>query len=200
MAKQAKRGGRGISAVRPDTAAYQAIGSHEASSLMGVHYTVPYRMAARGRLSSQNFETPEGRQVTFFDGGECEENWVQYCRDMAAGGTGKRPRDHTEHRDTVLAHLAAVKTRITLADAISTSEAVKILGTQASYAVTLARTGKIVGRQLWSARSRRGLNQWMFSRRSCLANVASVKAAFAAGKTVGRIRDSIRLKKSSLDQ
>lgn len=199
MAKRAKKAGRAVSAVRPDTAAFQAVGSHEAAALMGVHFTIPYRQAQRGKLAAAHFETPSGRMATYFDGGECEENWVAYCHEVAAGGTGKRPRDHTEHRQAVLAHLAAVKTRIALADAISTPEAAKILGTMQSYAITLARAGKIVGRQLWSHRTKKTANQWMFSRRSCLANASAVRAAFAAGKTVGRIRDSIRLKNRSVD-
>lgn len=198
MAKQAKRARKAVSAVRPDTATFQAIGAHEAASLMGVHFTVPYRMALRGKLAAAHFESLGERRITFFDGREVEENWVEYCHDMAAGGTGKRPRDHTDHRQAVLAHLAAVTTRIALADAISTTEAAKILGMQRSYAVVLAKQGKVVGRQLWSARSNRGPNQWMFSRRSCLANVAAAKATFATGKAVGRLRDSIRLKKPSI--
>jgi hypothetical protein len=175
-----------------EPACAQAIGAFEAAALMGTHFTIPYRLAERGKLTVQYHEGPAGRKITFFDGRECEENWLDYCEAIAGEGTGKRPRSHTDDRPAVIKHLAAVATRIVLSDAISTPEAVEILGMMPSYVIILAQKGKIVGRQLWSGRSHKGPKQWMFSRKSCLANVAQVKAAFAAGPTVGRIRDSIK--------
>lgn len=175
-----------------EPAARQAVGGFEASALLGVHFTVPYRMAARGKLVCHTHTTKAGRQITFFDGAECDEDWLDYCRAIADGGTGKRARTATGDRPAVLRHLAAVKHQIPLSDAISTPEAAKILGMYPSYAIKLAESGKVVARQLWSPRSKRGPIQWMFSRASCKANFAAAKAAHEAGTMQGRVRNSLK--------
>lgn len=178
--------------IKREPAAKQAVGGFEASALLGVHFTVPYRMAAAGKLVSHAHQSPTGRQITFFDGAECDADYVDYCRLMEEGGTGKRPRTATADRPVVLKYLAAVKTPIQLSDAISTPEAAKILGMFPSYAIKLAEQGKVVARKLWSPRSRRGPCQWMFSRASCRANFAAAKAKHDAGKMQGRVRNSIK--------
>lgn len=181
--------------MKPNPASRQAVGAFEASALLGCHFTIPYRMAARGKLSAATYETPSGRQITFFDGAECEADWLDYCRVMAAGGTGKRARQATADRPAVLKFLAAVKHRIDLSDAIPTPEAARIMGgMQASYAIRLAEQGKVVARKLWSPRSRRGPVQWMFSRKSCKQNLADAKARHAAGKMPGVVRKALRKK------
>lgn len=176
---------------RREPAARQAVGGHEAAALLGVHFTQPYRMAANGRLVCHIHASTAGRQITFFDGAECDEDWIDYCEAAAGDGTGKRPRTAIDDRPKVLKYLAAVKTPIQLADAISTPEAAKIMGMYPSYALRLAEAGKIVARKLWSPRSRRGPVQWMFSRASCKANFAAAKARHASGKMPGRVRNSL---------
>lgn len=178
--------------IKREPAAKQAVGGFEASALLGVHFTVPYRMAAAGKLVANTHTTAAGRQITFFDGGECDADYCDYLEQMAAGGTGKRPRTGDGDRPTVLKYLAAVKHPIKLSDAIPTPEAAKILGMNASYAIRLAEAGKVVARKLWSPRSRRGPVQWMFSRASCKANFAAAKTAHAAGRMTGNVRKSIK--------
>lgn len=177
-----------------EPAAKQAVGGFEASALLGVHFTVPYRMAAKGRLVAHTHASSKGRQITFFDGSECDADWADYCDNMAAGGTGKRQRTATADRPKVLKYLAAVKAPIQLSDAISTPEAAKILGMYPSYAIRLAEGGKVVARKLWSPRSKRGPVQWMFSKASCKANFAAAKARHEAGKMPGRVRASLTKK------
>lgn len=170
----------------------QAIGGFEASAILGVHWTVPYRMAAKGKLAAATFEGKAGRQITFFDGAECEGDWLDYCEAMAGGGTGKRARTATADRPAALKHLSAVKHPIALSDAIPTPEAAKIMGMYQSYAIRLAEQGKVVARKLWSPRGRGAQSQWMFSRRSCKANLAEAKAKHAAGRMPGRVRNSLK--------
>lgn len=177
-----------------EPAAKQAVGGFEASALLGVHFTIPYRMAAAGKLVAHTHASQAGRQITFFDGAECDADWRDYCEAMASGGTGKRQRTATGDRAAVLKYLAAVKTPIKLSDAISTPEAAKILGMYPSYAIRLAEAGKVVARKLWSPRSRRGPVQWMFSKASCKANFAAAKARHEAGKMPGRVRASLSKK------
>lgn len=174
----------------------QAVGGFEASALLGVHFTVPYRMAEKGKLAAATFPGEAGRSITFFDGQECEQDWLDYCQAMAGDGTGKRPRTATGDRPAALKHLAAAKHKIALSDAIPTPEAAKVLGMWPSYAIRLAEEGKVVARQLWSPRSRRGPMQWMFSRKSCQANLAAAKTKHEAGKLQGRVRHA--LKKSTV--
>lgn len=177
-----------------EPAAKQAVGGFEASALLGVHFTVPYRMAQAGKLVAYTHSSQAGRQITFFDGAECDADWCEYCDAMADGGTGKRPRTATGDRPAVLKYLASVKAPIQLSDAISTPEAAKILGMYPSYAIKLAEAGKVVARKLWSPRSRRGPAQWMFSRASCKANFSAAKARHEAGKMPGRVRAGLTKK------
>jgi hypothetical protein len=170
----------------------QAVGGFEASALLGVHFTVPYRMAGKGRLTAATFAGQAGREITFFDGEECERDWLDYCEAMAGDGTGKRPRTATADRPAAIKHLAAAKHKIALSDAIPTPEAAKIMGMYSSYAIRLAEAGTVVARQLWSPRSRRGPMQWMFSRKSCQANFAAAKAKHEAGRMQGRVRNSLK--------
>ena len=170
----------------------QAVGGCEACALLGVHFTVPYRMAEKGKLTAATFEGAAGRAITFFDGAECEQDWLDYCEAMSGDGTGKRPRTSTGDRPAVIKHLAAAKHKIALSDAIPTPEAAKVMGMYSSYAIRLAEAGKVVARQLWSPRSRRGPMQWMFSRKSCQANFAAAKTKHEAGKLTGRVRNSLK--------
>jgi hypothetical protein len=104
MAKRAKRAAAASRThrPRPSPATFQAVGAHEAASLLGIHWTVVYRLGERGKLTVQYHEGEAGRKVTFFDGRECEQNWCDYCEAISGNGTGKRPRSHTEDRETVI--------------------------------------------------------------------------------------------------
>ncbi len=182
--------------IRPAAETRQAVGGFEAAAIMGLHFTVPYRLAKTGKLTAHAHDAGEtGKRVTFFDGAECEENWCEYSEKMAAeGGTGKRPRTNDQHRKAVLKHLAAVEHKIQLSDAISISEAAEIMGTHHTWTVRLAKEGKLIARRLWSPRAIKS-TQWMVSRRSALANLAEAKATFATGKMQGRVRYSLKKKK-----
>ena len=162
---------------------------------MGLHFTQPYRLAAAGKLSCHTHTGAAGRQITFFDGGECDENWCDYAEAVAGDGTGKRARTAIGDRPKVLKYLASVQQPIPLSDAIPTPEAARIMGgMQPSYAIRLAEKGKVVARKLWSPRSTRGPVQWMFSRKSCKKNLADAAARHAAGKMPGLVRKDLRKK------
>jgi hypothetical protein len=186
-----------IGRIRPADETQQAVGGFEAAAIMGVHFTVPYRLAKRGKLVAHTHDAGEtGRRVTFFDGAECEADYLDYSEKMdASGGTGKRPRENLKHRAAALRHLAKVKQKIQLSDAISTSEAAEILGMVRSFVPKMATAGTIVGRKLWSPRAAGGASQWMFSRKSCLDNLAKTKVLYSSGKMQGRVRYGIAKKK-----
>lgn len=173
----------------------QAVGGFEAAAILGLHFTVPYRLAKEGKLTSHSHEVNDsGRQITFFDGEECDENWCDYAVKMAMeGGTGRRPRTNSQHRKAVLKYLAGVEHKIQLSDAIPSAEAAKIMGTHISWVTRLCSEGKLAGRRLWSPRSTKQ-PQWMISRKSALANLAGAKATFSTGKMQGRVRYSLKKK------
>jgi hypothetical protein len=181
--------------IRPAGETRQAVGGFEAAAILGLHFTVPYRLAKTGKLTAHTHDVGDkGRQITFFDGAECEENWCGYSEKMALeGGTGKRPRTNDKHRKAVLKHLAAVEHKIQLSDAISVAEAAEIMGTHVTWANRLVKEGKLIGRRLWSPRSSKQ-PQWIVSKKSALANLADAKAAFSTGKMQGRVRYSLKKK------
>ena len=181
--------------IRPAGETRQAVGGFEAAAIMGLHFTVPYRLAKAGKLTAHAHEAGEtGKRVTFFDGAECEENWCEYAEKMVAeGGTGKRPRTNGQHRKAALKHLAAAEHKIQLSDAISVAEAAEIMGTHPTWVNRLAKEKKLVARRLWSPRSSKQA-QRMVSRKSALANLAEAKAAFSTGKMQGRVRYSLKKK------
>ena len=182
--------------LRPASETRQAVGGFEAAAIMGLHFTVPYRLAKTGKLTAHAHDAGQtGKRVTFFDGGECEQNWCEYAEKMAVeGGTGKRPRTNDKYRKAALKHLAGVEHKIQLSDAISIAEAAEIMGTHNTWTVRLAREGKLIARRLWSPRAVKAA-QWMVSRKSALANLADAKATFATGKMQGRVRYSLKKKK-----
>jgi hypothetical protein len=175
----------------------QAVGAFEAASLMGVHFSTPARMVEKGILTASQLDarTPGSgglRIAQIYDGRECEENYLDYDFKVAelGGKNDRRPRAWLHLRPKALAALAKVKHPIAFADACGPAEAAKILGVSPSFLTRLVKHGKIVGRASWSLRpqitdSNRG---WIFSRSSCLANVAQVRAEVAAGPRIGRPR------------
>ena len=130
------------------------------------------------------------RLIAIFDGRECEENYLDYLYKVAERGgmNDRRPRAHLDSRDAVLAHLASVEQPIAFTDACGAGEAAEILHVHSSFLTRLARQGRLIGRSPWSPRGRSETRNWIFSRRSCLANVAAARKMTAAGTHVGRPR------------
>jgi hypothetical protein len=175
----------------------QAVGAFEAAALMGVHFSTPARMVEKGLLTASRCDsrTPGAagyRLSQIYDGLECEENLLDYEYKVAelGGNHDRRPRAWLHLRPKALAALAKVKTPISFHDACGPAEAAKILSVSPSFLTRMVKAGKIVGRSTWSLRpllsgSSRG---WIFSRSSCLKNVAEVKAEQASGARRGRPR------------
>lgn len=177
----------------PASQTLQAVGAAEAAAIMGVHFSTPARMVEKGMLSASICQQRAGggeRMVAIFDGRECEENYLDYLFKVAERGglNDRRPRAHLDSRDEVLEHLAAVEVPIAFSDACGAAEAAEILHVHASFLTRLARKGSLSGRSPWSPRGRGETRNWIFSRRSCLANVAAARKMTAAGTHVGRPR------------
>lgn len=175
----------------------QAVGSFEAAALMGVHFSIPQKLAARGKLSAHApaisaWSAAPSRSYAIYDGAECDRDFRQYEALVASRGgkSERRPRGWLHLRPDVLRHLKAVKTPIAFEDAISTAEAAKILGVHVTFVPRMVEAGKIVGRRPWNPRSS-AAKVWLISRRSCLANVRQKKALVAAGGVTGRPRKNL---------
>ena len=178
---------------KPAAQTLQAVGAAEAAAIMGVHFSTPARMVDKGMLSAAICQQRAGggeRLIAIFDGRECEENYLDYLYKVAERGgmNDRRPRAHLDSRDAVLAHLASVEQPIAFTDACGAGEAAEILHVHSSFLTRLARQGRLIGRSPWSPRGRSETRNWIFSRRSCLANVAAARKMTAAGSHVGRPR------------
>lgn len=173
----------------------QAVGAYEASALLGVHFTVPARMADRGVLTahrgdSAHSEDPS-RASLIFDGGECEENFREYEEKVASRGgkSDRRPRGWLHLRPEVLKRLQAVKAPIPFDDAITVGDASKLMGVHFSLVARMLREGKLIGRVAWSRRvSPASARLWIVSRSSVMDNIRRTKALEAAGKKRGIAR------------
>lgn len=175
----------------------QAVGSFEAAALMGVHFSIPQKLAARGRLSAHApadsaWSDAPTRSYAIYDGAECDRDYHEYEAKIASRGgkSDRRPRGWVHLRPDVLRHLKAVETPIAFDDAISTAEAAKILGVHVTFVPRMVSGGKIVGRRPWNPRSKTS-KIWIISRRSCLANVRDKKRLMAAGGVTGRPRKKL---------
>jgi hypothetical protein len=186
-----------------DSVPAQAVGSAEAAAIMGVHFVMPRRMAERGLISahicteSANVDEPE-RFYAIYDSAECDANYREYEEKVAARGgkNDRRPRAWLHLRPEVVAHLAKEKVRVAFDDAVSLGEASMILGVHHTLVPRMLRAGTIVGRIAWTHRAGSGLSRvWIVSRKSCLANVKTVKALEASGKKRGRPRRKLAAKK-----
>ena len=174
----------------------QAVGNFEAAALMGVHFSTPARMVEKGLLTASRCESRSPgaaghRLAQIYDGRECEENLLDYEYKVAelGGNNDRRPRAWLHLRPKALAALAKVKVPIAFTDACGPAEAAKILSVSPSFLTRLVRAGKIIGRPTWSLRPQLSTSRgWIFSRSSCLRNVAEVKAATASGARRGRPR------------
>lgn len=168
-----------------------AIGSWEAAVLLGVHFTVPKRMAGKGLLTTRDLRSPQvsdpERVFSIYSFAECEKDWEDYEEQLKHGGSGRRPRANVDDRPAMLKLLKALEHPIEFGDAISTGEAAEILRCHWTWPTRLAAEGKIIGRILNNGRNSRS-RCWIFSRASCEANVSVVTRMEEAGKKKGRKR------------
>ena len=172
--------------------ASQAVGSHEAAALLGVHHTIVGKMAARGLLEAQILAaahvTAPTKKYAIYDGEECDRNFREY-EDSRAESSAGRPRAWLHMRPEAIKHLAKLKHPIAFADAIGPAEAAEILGVHCSFLTRLVNAGKIIGRRPWSPKARGKLAQnYIYSRASCRANVRLVRQMQADGGKIGRPR------------
>lgn len=173
----------------------QAVGSYEAAALMGIHWSMPSKLHARGKLSAHVIrdsawvEAPS-RAYAIYDGAECDRDFAAYdAKIVARGGkSDRRPRSSVHLRPEVLRRLAAVEDRIDFDDAIGLGEAAKILGVHATFVPRLVAAGKVVGRVPWNPRGGAGGKVWIVSRRSCVQNAVAARKEQAAGQKKGRPR------------
>jgi hypothetical protein len=173
----------------------QAVGAYEAAALMGIHYSRPQKLVARGLLSAHRVEesvhvTTLTKHQAIYDSKECEKDFAEYEDLMDSGEHGKRPRAWLHLRPDAIRHLQKVEHPIAFADAIGIAEAAKILKVVVSFIPRLVACGDIVGRRPWSRRGA-GSRIYIISRQSCVANAREVRSLEAAGKKVGRPRKKL---------
>jgi hypothetical protein len=170
-----------------------ALGSWEASCLLGVHWTQAAKMAEKGLLTRKDLKSPivsnPARVFSIYSRDECEKDFADYEEKMRSGGTGRRARTAVGERMAMLKKLAAIPDHIDFDDAISTGEASEILRVHWTFPPRMAAEGKIRGRILINERNKRS-RCWIFSRASCKANVVAVRKLEAAGKKRGRVRST----------
>ncbi len=168
-----------------------AIGSWEASQVLGVHWTQAKRMADKGLLTTRQLQSPAvadpERVFAIYSFAECQKDWDDYEEQLKRGGSGRRPRANADDRPAMLKLLKAIEHPIEFGDAVSTGEAAEILRCHWTWPTRLAAEGKIVGRILHNGRNSRS-RCWIFSRASCEANVSTTTRLEAAGKKKGRRR------------
>lgn len=162
----------------------EAIGTFEAAGLLGVHFTKPARMHAKGELSAREIVGDDSRRFVVYSRQECDENFAAYDSATRIG----RPRTRVDDRPMVQKKLDAKKaTKIAFGDAIGVAEAAEILGVWHTLVPRLAREGKLVGRLLWSERSG-APRVWILSRSSVEQRAAETRRLEESGKKVGRPR------------
>jgi hypothetical protein len=180
--------------LRPAPETRQAVGPFEAAAIMGVHFATPAKMLGKGLLHAhvldQVYGTVGARRQMIFDGQECEKDYLDYEDRKAdpSDPVGRRPRAYLDLRPQALRRLRAVKAPISFDDAIGVAEAAKILSVHPSFISRLVANGEIVGRVAWGRKGGPLGRQFLLSRRSCLDNVAKVRAMQSTGTKIGRPR------------
>lgn len=172
-----------------------AIGTWEASCVLGVHWTTVARMDQKGMISGRDLRsTAEGRVFRVYSLAECEDNYAEYeevCR-RNGGHSPRHPRTMAHMRHEVLERLQNEPAKIALKDAVSGIEAAEILGVCHSFVPRLVAAGEIEGRVLWSGRPDSGGSRlWIYSRKSCDRNREVTAALQSSGGKVGRPRSSL---------
>lgn len=176
----------------------QAIGSWEAASVMGVHFTQPAVMVRKGLLKSRKLksQTSSGGDRTFviYSLNDCNADYADY-EDTQATRTRRRPRSYLENRPAEIKRLKGLKNQVAYEDAIGAAEAAEIMGCHWTWPPRAARNGDIIGRILHNGRTDKVEDRaWIFSRRSCEENAAKAKAEIHAGTKIGRPRRGIKRK------
>lgn len=162
----------------------EAIGAFEAAALLGVHFTKPMRMWEKGEISARELMGDDARRFLVYSRKECDENFEEYQSGTRSG----RPRTREVDRPLAQRRLSAKgRPSIAFGDAIGAREAAEILGVWHTLVPRLAREGKIVGRVLWSDRTRTS-KLWIFSRASVEQRAAEIRRLEEAGTKVGRPR------------
>lgn len=170
----------------------QAVGTHEAAGIMGVHYSAAARMFDKGWIGGREMKGKGSeRRYIVFDGSECEANYQEYDEKVASRGgrNDRRPRAWLHTRNPTLQHLASVESPIEFDDAVGVMEAAEICGVHASMVPRLVAAGEVVGRLAMGRKGVGGAARvWIISRRSCVENAKKNRAAEANGTKVGRPR------------
>jgi len=150
-----------------------ALGSYEAAAVLGVHFTRPARMAAKGEIVCRMLHQPTDqveRDFLLYSLEDVQANYDEYMRRMGAdGSTRYRPRAYLHERDEALKRLATAEPKIIYDDAIGSGDACRILDIHPSLVHRMCREGKLVFRQPWNPRSpsarffilsRRSVERW----------------------------------------
>lgn len=172
----------------------QAIGSWEASCLLGVHWTVPGQMVKKGILTCRTLRSPvsdgDARVFAVYSSRECNRDWEDY--EERQKSLRRRPRAHADLRPAGLRHLKQIEHPIRFGDAVGVGEAAEILGVHWTFPPRMARAGKIIGRLIHNGRDGKSADRlWIFSRASCEANAAETKRLTANGTKKGRPRANL---------
>lgn len=169
----------------------QALGTHEAAGIMGVHFSAATKMFERGWVTGREMTTRGSRRYVIFDGVACDKNYREYDEKVAARGgmNDRRPRAWLHTRIPTLRYLARVTTPIAFDDAIGVYEAAKIMGIHASMVPRLCKSGDLVGRLAMGRKGLVGAHRvWIISRRSCVENARKARAEQSGGTKRGRPR------------
>lgn len=177
----------------------EAIGSHEAAALMGLHYATPEKLAKRGKIRSRVVDgssTAPKRKMRLYSRKSCEQDWLEYERTLTAnkGRTRRRPRAHVADRFAVLDFLDKPgRVKIAFHDAIGVYEAAKCLGdVSIGWPPKLVKKGEIKGRKLWASRKTKSQSSddrtYVISKESCLENYVTAWETSRAGRKRPRMR------------
>jgi hypothetical protein len=169
-----------------------AIGTWEASCVMGVHWTTVARMVEKEMIEARDLKSTVGNRVfRVYSLADCEANYAGYervCR-QNGGHSPKHPRTMTHMRHDALERLHNETAKISFIDAVSSAEAAEIMGIHHSFCVRMALDGKISGRVMWSGRpDSESSRLWIFSRKSCEKNRDGAIALVKNGTKTGRPR------------
>jgi hypothetical protein len=167
----------------------EAIGAWEAAALMGIHFSKPQSMAAKGLLTHKIIHSSTGRQVAVYSRRAAEDNWSDYVAACRTGDRGKgRPRKFTASRPQALRLLAAARRpRISVADAISAYEAAEIMQIWHTRVPRMVREGVLVGRIANNLRTPKA-KFLIISARSARENAKRMAREEREGIKVGRPR------------
>jgi hypothetical protein len=177
----------------------QAIGSWEAASVAGVHWTQPAVMAKKGLITSRPIKSPTAtgtdRIFGLYSLAQIDADYHDYEDAKTTGTRRGGSRSCLHLRPAALKKLAALPVKIAFDDAVGAGEAATIMGCHWTWPPRLARAGKIEGRVVHNGRAGTASDRlWIFSRKSCERNASETKQLLRAGAKVGRPRRSLKNK------